>query len=79
MDEGKQEVRIILSVGYRFSFFLISSRCKTVLDITYKVHLSDSFSSLRHADYILACQATFLISINLVWLFYCYFLIIMIL
>ena len=22
MDEGKQEVRIILSVGYRFSFFL---------------------------------------------------------
>ena len=55
MDEGKQEVRIILSAGYCFSFFLISSRCKTVLDITDKVHLSDSCSSLCHAHYILAC------------------------
>lgn len=50
MDEGKQEVRIILSVGYCFSFFLISSMCKTVLDITDKVHWSDLCSSLCHAD-----------------------------
>ena len=36
-------------------FFKISSRCKTVLDITDKVHLSDSCSSLCHAHYILGC------------------------